>query len=670
MKNIALKRRTEAIAEIDGIKIFWDAQSTPYWNGETDSVHLPPIPDHEITEEDIIWVRGYIDHEKRHSIHSKGVTSERLDIFKKKPDFHQLANLLEDVRIEQKPGRSGEKINLFKLRSAMAIDVSKFMESSASSPISQAITAFAYRTHGIKFNLDEKAEKAYESLKSDFSAVISANSYNKVIDIAEKLYEKIEDEITPPPPKMKPDTIGTSKSGSSAGGSQSVNFIESDEDDSSWEDDEDSEGDEGDEGDGGGEGDEKNEEEKNDVGTGVSDDKNEDKEENSESSNSSNEEKDEDESDESNVSNSTDSSYSMEDGANLFRLSDIEKATSDEISKIKCIEESGRGNKSYTSYTLGDVFVKYEFKPEMVFNVHNDIEKLVDINTRQITKNLVKILRSKTDTYRKFGEKKGKKIAKNRIAGFAMETNDAPFYVDLNSEQIHAKVIILVDLSSSMRNNIVKASAFSYLIAKALSQLNIDFEVLGFYNVNMRESANWRRLHKSSSEHYCSPYPKVYETYHSFGKKFKPTTYVNVANQIIKNWFDSKRCLPGYEDCISGKVIKQNDDGEHVYEGAIRLLKNSKKEDKKIMFVISDGCPCSEQVYLCGHQSCSDYLVSVMNKIRQKTDIDIFGFGFEGAHSISNFYGEKNSIYIPHFDGEFANAFVKELKNKLEGAIR
>lgn len=677
-----MKRRTEAIAEIDGIKIFWDAPGTPYWNRETDSVHLPPVPDHQITDEDIVWVRGYIDHEKRHSFYSKQVTVDRLEMFRIDPNFHQMANLLEDVRIEQKSGRSGEKVNLVKLRSALAIKVSEFMEKNTVSPIASAVTAFAYRVHGLPFTISAEAEVAYTKYTPDFDAVVKATSYNKVIDIAKKIYDAAKGEDFTPPPgtggmhiekkrKLKGDVIGKSSAGTAEGGDNFDEGEDGEPSDGEGENTEDSsvdleEGDGNSEGDGSDSCGNPEEKKKKSSSNSSANSKGESIDpagEGAEHGAGNNFKTSGDEKDQTEVE--------MED-EELYKLSDIEDAAAKEISKIK-IDKSE--SKNYTSYTLGDVFINYDYLPEMNFERQYNIESCINVNTRMITKNLVKILKSKTDTYRKYGERKGKRIAKNRIAGFAMGLNDAPFYVDINTEQIHAKVMILVDLSSSMQRHVVKASAFSYIIAKALGQLNIDFEVLGFYNIGMADSRIWQNQHAKASANYNSPYPKIYEVYHSFGKKFKNDTYVNVSNQIVANWYSAHRKIAPYFDVNSGAGArtKQNEDGEHVYEGAIRLLKNSVREDKKIMFVISDGAPCSEQVHVHSissrYESCSDYLVKVIEKIRKSTDIDIFGFGFNGAEDIGTYYGEENSIYIPDFNDNFEKVFVSELKSKLEGAM-
>ena len=671
-----LKRRTEAIGQLDDVKVYWDAGKTPYWDPADDSVHLPSIPDHEITDEDVMFIRGYIDHENRHHLYSKNMTKDRTEALNKIKGLHGLVNCLEDARIEAIYRKAGEKFNLIRLRNKLCVKASGI---EYKNPYAHAVTAFLYRHHGIDFELPDKSEKAYSELSGIFKDVLEAQSINEVHDYAlmifDKIKDSIEDEVTNKNKKddHKKDEEDQDKLGDSESGTNK------DETEKREIDNKDLEGETEEQ--------EVENEEGEKSGPGESEDESED--EDSEGSGSS---KSEDESEDE--ADSAEGSGNKEDFEDPRTPEEIAKEIEDAINKAeeeiekelegndfademkKKIEElagDSDTNYKYISYTKGDVFNRYKFDPN--FHPADDISKMLDLNAKMITRQMIKVLRSKTDTYRKYGEKKGKRIAKSKLAGFSSGMNNAPFYKEENVEQISAKVSILVDMSGSMGATVKDAAAFATILASSLNALKIDFEILGFYNVSALNCHIWNVEHSKDAINCHSPWPKIYEVFHEFGTPYKEKKFINIANQITQGYFSRNKRFEQYGDHNFAGKIKNNDDGESVYEASRRLLKYSNPEDKKILFVLSDGQPMAENIKPGNLKTrvtgnAREHLRVVLNKIRKETDIDIFAFGFSGATAVASYYGKENSIYISEISEEFKKRFIQEMKEKLVGSLK
>jgi cobalamin biosynthesis protein CobT len=667
MKNINLKRRTEAIGDVDGVQVIWDAKEGPYAFSDKGEIHLPPISDSEITDDDVMMIRGYCDHEIRHTRHSKNKTLERREAEKKDGMLRILTNVFEDARIEKiSSGRAGEQVNIVKLRKKIRNDV---VHNEYENPYSHAVTAFLYRNHNIDFDLPEDAETCYKELEPHFQEILRASSCNEVHDIAKEIVEKVKsDESEQPEPGEGEPGKGEGDGGASdersEGSTESSNSDDpSNSDVNNGDDpidssdpsnaDDDADNDDADTG--------------GDTNNGDYSGKDGDSED---VGGSSGEDAEGDPKDEKGSASQGTSEGQSEVVENKIKAITADLAGADISKQIaKDIESLANGHSKdvadYTSYTDGDIFIRYQYDPDVK---SQGIEKFISPETKAIAKALVKHFRSKTDTYRHHGMKRGSKVSLSRITQFAENLNDSPFYKEENSDQINAKVSILIDLSGSMGNLTKNATAFGCILAQALHQLNIDFEMIGFTNWNMQGSKKWRRLHGDSIEHYHSPFPKVYEIFHEFGDKFREKRFINIANQIVGNFFAHERRIKEYPDINVANLVNQNDDGESLYEISRRIMKASKQGEKKIVFVLSDGEPAAEyspRIGYSSHASVRSHLKKIVNKIKEKTDIDVFAFGFSDAGAVASYYGKDNSMYVPRFDAELIKNFLKELKEKL-----
>ncbi len=343
---------------------------------------------------------------------------------------------------------------------------------------------------------------------------------------------------------------------------------------------------------------------------------------------------------------------------------DIEKELIETIlsEDIKTISKSSMKISKFTNYTDGDYIYKYKKNDAVSNQFKSNNSKL-----STMTKIMATILRSKTSKFKFSGFKKGKRIAKNKLGLFSCNLTDAPFYKVVNTEKIHAKVVILVDMSGSMvaretngKSRFYNALYLAKIISKSLSMLGIEFSVIGFSSDN--PDRDWIFKHCHKSKNYVSCYPKFYEIMHDFKDKYSDSAISNVMSQALAHHADYEFQIPGLPSST------ENNDGESVEYAAKHLLKNSSPIDKKILFVLSDGTPQGVINEKYSKIMLHDYLKHVVNKIMNETDIELFAFGFGGSTKIEKYYGKENSIYAKDVEN-LEESFLKNLKNKLIASL-
>lgn len=175
-----------------------------------------------------------------------------------------------------------------------------------------------------------------------------------------------------------------------------------------------------------------------------------------------------------------------------------------------------------------------------------------------------------------------------------------PFKELTKTEVNNVAIQILIDMSGSMGGRMETAKATAVVLAEALRELDITFEVTGFHSEYDAKFAKWSNENARGSE---------YNRYAESLRKY-----------IFKN-FDSMN-LNGITRLYVGS---QNPDGEGVRWAANRLSKQKAK--RKILFVLSDGAPAAEG-------DCSVLAKDLKLSIEQVTKhgIEVVGIGIQTDH--------------------------------------
>jgi len=237
------------------------------------------------------------------------------------------------------------------------------------------------------------------------------------------------------------------------------------------------------------------------------------------------------------------------------------------------------------------------------------------------------------------GKQKGV-INPTTLAAAAKGTSKSIYRQRKIGKKVNSTVSILVDLSASMgwtdytnhngENKMTVARNTAILLAETLNGL-VPFEILGF--------SGDRRSYPSS----CIKDAKSFSRWGSldmiYFKKFEET-FGNEAKKRL----------------ISMNAMAENYDGESVQFAAKRLL--DQPEQKKILFVLSDGTPCAGR---CDYTKLGPHLKGVVEDLSKIDNLHIVAFGIK-TEAPKHFY--PNHVIINDPAKDLAETVMGEL-NKI-----
>ena len=185
-------------------------------------------------------------------------------------------------------------------------------------------------------------------------------------------------------------------------------------------------------------------------------------------------------------------------------------------------------------------------------------------------------------------------------------------------------VTLLIDNSGSMRGRPITIAALcADILSRTLERCSVKVEILGF------TTKNWKG-------------GKSREEWNKAGKPKNCGRLNDLRNIIYKSadthWRQSKKNLGLM---LKEGLLKENIDGEAITWAYNRL--NKRKEERKILMVISDGAPVDDSTLSVNS---GDFLEKHLKKtvqfIEKKTDIEILAIGI--GHDVSRYY--KKAIKI------------------------
>jgi len=224
-----------------------------------------------------------------------------------------------------------------------------------------------------------------------------------------------------------------------------------------------------------------------------------------------------------------------------------------------------------------------------------------------IKSQLERVLKVKEDAKWTSDKERGRIDARSLNKMLVNPNNRRVFKSFTKTETNNVAVEILVDMSGSMVGRMRTAKMACVAMAEALKDLQIPFEVTGFYSEDDRNVINMARKADIS--------------------RFNRTRE-RLELHVFKS-FDTQS-LSGIESLFVGV---QNPDGECVSWAAKRV--GNRKEKRKILLVLSDGEPSTGD----GNRGilCSDLKNKV--KLIEKSGIECIGIGIE-TDSVKHFYSD------------------------------
>ena len=204
-------------------------------------------------------------------------------------------------------------------------------------------------------------------------------------------------------------------------------------------------------------------------------------------------------------------------------------------------------------------------------------------------------------------------------------------------------VTLLIDNSGSMRGRPITIAALcADILSRTLERCSVKVEILGF------TTKNWKG-------------GKSREEWNKNNKPKKPGRLNDLRHIIYKSadthWRQSKKNLGLM---LKEGLLKENIDGEAISWAFSRL--NKRKEERKILMVISDGAPVDDSTLSVNS---GDYLEKHLKKIvkfiENKSDIEILAIGI--GHDVSRYY--KKAIKIIDVQ-ELGDVMISQLSGLFE----
>ena len=209
-------------------------------------------------------------------------------------------------------------------------------------------------------------------------------------------------------------------------------------------------------------------------------------------------------------------------------------------------------------------------------------------------------------------------------------------------------VTLLIDNSGSMRGRPITIAALcADILSRTLERCSVKVEILGFTTKNWKGGKSREEWNKNS-------------------KSKNPGRLNDLRHIIYKSadthWRQSKKNLGLM---LKEGLLKENIDGEAIAWAYSRL--NKRKEERKILMVISDGAPVDDSTLSVNSGDFLEkHLKKIVKYIETNTNVEILAIGI--GHDVSRYYNkaikisdvqELGDVMIDQLSGLFEN------KNKL-----
>ena len=202
--------------------------------------------------------------------------------------------------------------------------------------------------------------------------------------------------------------------------------------------------------------------------------------------------------------------------------------------------------------------------------------------------------------------------------------NSLSFKKEKDTQFKDTLVTILIDNSGSMRGKPISVAAIcADILSRTLERCMVKVEILGFTTKHWKGGSSREQWMKN-------------------GKPNLPGRLNDLRHIIYKSadtpWRQSKNNMGLM---LKEGLLKENIDGEALKWAYMKMMK--RKEDRKILMVISDGAPVDDSTL---STNTSDYLETNLKKtvklIESKTNIELLAIGI--GHDVTRYYNKAIKI--------------------------
>lgn len=207
-----------------------------------------------------------------------------------------------------------------------------------------------------------------------------------------------------------------------------------------------------------------------------------------------------------------------------------------------------------------------------------------------------------------FGEEEGTIDGRRLAQLISSPAERRVFRQDRFTPVSNSLVSILIDCSGSMKTHIEPVATLVDILLRALDMAGVSSELLGFTTGSWNGGRAWKDWHRA-------------------GEPAHPGRLNEVCHMVFKRADRSwRRSRTGIAALLKVDLFREGIDGEAVDWACQRML--SRSEQRRILIVISDGCPndaatgrANDTFYLDNH------LKDVVTRRKREGEVEIIGLG-------------------------------------------
>ncbi len=220
------------------------------------------------------------------------------------------------------------------------------------------------------------------------------------------------------------------------------------------------------------------------------------------------------------------------------------------------------------------------------------------------------------------------------------------FRIEQHAPVSESAVSFLIDCSGSMRQHIESVAILVDVMARALDQIGITTEVLGFttnaWNGGRAQKA-WLRA----------------------GRPAHPGRLNETAHLVFKDsdtpW---RRARPSISALLKSDLFREGVDGEAVTWAAQRLVQ--RHDGRRLLLVVSDGSPTDGATALANDAHYLDHhLCHVVAELQAQGEVEIYGIGV--GLDLSPYYRNNRALDLSH---SITQALLREIVAMLAAGPR
>jgi cobaltochelatase CobT len=245
------------------------------------------------------------------------------------------------------------------------------------------------------------------------------------------------------------------------------------------------------------------------------------------------------------------------------------------------------------------------------------------INTPRLARKLARLLAAPRRSGWEFGQEEGYLDAGRLTRIVTSPWERRVFRQERVQPHTHCQVTFLIDNSGSMKEHIESIAMLVDVLSRALEQAGARSEILGF------TTNSWNG-------------GRPYNEWLSCGRPANPGRLNEVCHLVYKEaelaW---RRARPNIAALLKPSLFREGVDGEALLWAARRL--SSSSASRRLMFVISDGCPMDGATQRSNPPDYLDHhLQQVAALIESRGEIELYALGV--GLDLSNYY--SNSLAL------------------------